>query len=75
MNKIAQRLMDKNPAIEAALDAASAKGQYKAVEPFVTSRLCAKIGQVEGQYIKAQTLIWAIINVYNGEDDSIELDY
>ena len=75
MNKIAQRLMDKNPTIVAALDAAPAKGQYKAVEPFITSRLCAKIGQAEGQYIKAQTLIWAIINVYHGEESDIELDY
>lgn len=75
MNKIAQRLMDKNPAIVAALDAAPAKGQYKAVEPYITSRLCAKIGQVEGTYIKQQSLIWAIINVHNGEDESIELDY
>lgn len=75
MNKIAQRLMDKNPTIVAALDAAPTKGQYKAVEPFITSRLCAKIGQAEGTYIKAQALIWAIINVYHGEESDIELDY
>lgn len=76
MNKIAQRLMDKNPAITEALDNAPAKGQYKAVEPFITSRLCAKIGQAEGKYIKAQSLIWAIINVYHGEDEETqELDY
>lgn len=75
MTKIAQRLLDKNPAIAEALDNAPAKGQYKAIEPFITSKLCAKIGQAEDRYIKAQDLIWAIINVYNGEDEAIELDY
>lgn len=75
MTKIAQRLLDKNPAITEALDNASAKGQYKAVEPFITSKLCAKIGSIEGKYIKAYDLIWAIINVYNGEETGTELDY
>lgn len=74
MTNIAQRLMDKNPNIVAALEAAPAKGQYKAIEPYITQKLCAKIGQAEGQYIKANTLIWAIINTHNGEED-IELDY
>lgn len=75
MTTIAQRLLDKNPEITEALDNASAKGQYKAIEPLITSKLCAKIGHAEGKYIKAYDLIWAIINVYNGEETGTELDY
>lgn len=75
MTKIAQRLLDKNPSITEALDNAPANKQFKAVEPLITSKLCAKIGHAEGKYIKSYDLIWAIINVYNGEETGTELDY
>ena len=74
MQSIAQRLLDKNLSLKEALEKADPKGQYKAIEPYLTSTLLAKIGKAEGTYIKKQELIWAIIDCFNGEA-SEELDY
>lgn len=71
---IAGNLMAKNTKLVEALQEAPAKGQYKAIEPFITGQLLAKIGKAEGCYVKKQDLIWAIINVHNG-DGAEELDY
>ena len=75
MTNIANRLLEKNSALGAALEAADVKQQYKAVEPFITGALLAKIGKAEGKYIKRHTLIWAIIDSYNGTAEGEELDY
>ena len=71
---IAGNLMTKNPKLVEALESAPAKGQYKAIEPYITGQLLAKIGKAQSCYVKKQDLIWAIINVHNG-DGAEELDY
>lgn len=75
MQNIAQRLLEKNQALVTALETAEPKAQYKAVEPLISGALLAKIGKAEGTYIKKHTLIWAIIDCFNGEEAEDELDY
>ena len=74
MEHIAQRLLEKNEALHKAITEANTSKQYKAIEPFITGRLLAKIGKAEGSFIKKRDLIWAIIDEFNGEGTE-ELDY
>ncbi len=75
MTNIATRLLEKNPGLVQALEAASPTGQYKAVEPYLTQALLAKIGKAEGKFIQRKALVWAIIDIYNGDETGEELDY
>ena len=74
LEDVAERLVSKNPNLVKVLEAAPAKGQYKALEAHIPSRLCAKIGKETGQFIPRNKLVWAVINRVNGTDGA-ELDW
>ena len=75
MNKIAKKLLKKNPKLAKALDKCKAKEQYKTRAGLLDSAILARIGQAEGTFIKKHKLVWAIINAYNGTGEGDELDY
>ncbi len=72
LNAIATQLLGKNPELTTIITD-NPGSSYKALEPRITSKLCAGIGRSEGQFIKRNDLIWACINEVDGEED--ELDY
>lgn len=72
LKAIASRLLVKNPELITIITD-NPGSSYKALEPRITSKLCAGIGRTEGQYIKRNELIWACIN--NVDGDEAELDY
>lgn len=71
LTNIANNLLESNPSLTAVLDESAPTEQYSAIKDKVTPRLCANIGRLEGVYIKRNELIWAIINVYNGEAEEL----
>lgn len=73
ISTIARRIVAKNQGLVSVVE--NNKGtSYKALEPRITARFVAKIGRAEGQYLKRNELIWAIINAVE-DDDEDDLDY
>lgn len=68
---IASRLVEKNSSL-ADIVTNNPTDCYKPIKAHLTPNLLNRIGQAEGEFIKAHDLTWAIINHVQGVDS---LDY